>query len=332
MYILTLGSAGCGDGSLICSLLISGTTTSLKRITGIDISPSAITKAGNKVQRLVTGSNVMSFANQERLRANGTAAAGVSGLNSEEVAATESGPGAVDCHGSQSKGLTTGRGEMEGIEGSDAAGGSAAAAYGSPANWSPSVTLIQADVTLPQYTLPQGWGSLAGCDLVACIEVLEHLHPESLALLGPTLLGGLQPKRAVFTTPNWEYNKVLRELGGQGEVMQGPPGRDGHPLRHGDHKFEWTRQEFRNWAGGLAAAYGYDVVFEDVGRALREVEVMEGGGEELGGASQAAVFRRVERGSPDTDYRLQGAGGRGAGGRWGRWCGGQGRWWWRWEG
>jgi hypothetical protein len=295
----SIGCAGCGDGALICRLLSSGTTTPLKSIIGIDISHSTLSRAGNKLQRLITSPIAVRAANQQNLEPQVAAAAAThsatTGFLGSAVAAAAEGSDSL-----HSRYLPYPGEEMEGVEAV-----APAAAVGSISNiGSLSVSLIQADVTSPQYTLPQGWGSLAGCDLVSCVEVLEHLWPESLALLGPCLLGGLQPKRAVFTTPNWEYNKVLRELGGEGQVMQGPPGRDGHPLRHGDHKFEWTRQEFRNWAGGLAAAYGYEVVYEDIGRAVREVGVREGGGEDVGGASQAAIFRRVERGSPDRGHEV----------------------------
>ena len=36
-------------------------------------------------------------------------------------------------------------------------------------------------------------------------------------------------------------------------------------MRHGDHRFEWTREEFRAWAGGVAERHGYGVEFVPVG-------------------------------------------------------------------
>ena len=53
-------------------------------------------------------------------------------------------------------------------------------------------------------------------------------------------------------------------------------------LRHGDHRFEWTRAEFENWAGGVAARHGYKVRFEPVGPPDAA----------LGAPSQMAVFTR----------------------------------------
>ena len=71
--------------------------------------------------------------------------------------------------------------------------------------------------------------------------------------VGPCLLGGLQPRMLLVSTPNWEYNAVLRgaevagkmdtEEGGKAQgggggtgSWPGPPGRDGLPLRCNDHR------------------------------------------------------------------------------------------------
>lgn len=92
--------------------------------------------------------------------------------------------------------------------------------------------------------------------------------------------------------------QVLRQIGAG---AAGPPGRDGTPLRNSDHKFEWTRHDFQSWAVELADAYGYDVKFTDVGHALKEEEIISADGwkgpKDVGGASQAAIFRRQERGN-----------------------------------
>jgi hypothetical protein len=36
-------------------------------------------------------------------------------------------------------------------------------------------------------------------------------------------------------------------------------------LRHHDHRFEWTRDEFRIWAHDVATRFNYDVRFLPVG-------------------------------------------------------------------
>jgi len=40
---------------------------------------------------------------------------------------------------------------------------------------------------------------------------------------------------------------------------------DGEVMRHSDHRFEWTRKEFRQWANGEAEKYGYSVMFSEIG-------------------------------------------------------------------
>jgi hypothetical protein len=53
-------------------------------------------------------------------------------------------------------------------------------------------------------------------------------------------------------------------------------------LRHRDHRFEWTRREFRDWAEAAGRRYGYTPRFLPVGAVDAEV----------GSATQMAVFSR----------------------------------------
>jgi hypothetical protein len=73
----------------------------------------------------------------------------------------------------------------------------------------------------------------------------------------------------VLTTPNREYN-VTWETVGSGR------------FRHPDHRFEWTRQEFQDWATGIATRFGYRVRFLGVGPTQ----------EKLGTPTQMGVFSR----------------------------------------
>jgi hypothetical protein len=73
----------------------------------------------------------------------------------------------------------------------------------------------------------------------------------------------------VVTTPNAEYNVRFEGLAG-GES------------RHPDHRFEWTRAEFGEWAEAVAARNGYAVRREPVGPEDPEV----------GAPTQMAVFGR----------------------------------------
>eukprot|EP00879_Flechtneria_rotunda_P011503 GHRR01012016.1.p1 GENE.GHRR01012016.1~~GHRR01012016.1.p1 ORF type:complete len:455 (+),score=175.47 GHRR01012016.1:674-2038(+) len=165
--------------------------------------------------------------------------------------------------------------------------------------WRAEVQLIQGDITHPGLISPAPWRQLGlnpGCDLAACVEILEHLEIQQVDAFGHSILGGLRPKTAVFTTPNWEYNKILRMISGPGVIWPGPPGPDGLPLRHKDHTFEWSRVQFKAWADGLAAQHGYSVQFVDIGRAICEEEVLKQG--------RADATKNVNKGNNNTPSNI----------------------------
>ncbi len=114
---------------------------------------------------------------------------------------------------------------------------------------------------------------LEGFDAAALVEVIEHLDPPRLAALERVLFEQARPRAVLVTTPNREYNVLFPTL---------PSGR----LRHGDHRFEWTRAEFAAWAGQTAARFGYRVEVEPVGPADAT----------HGTPSQMAVFTRGDGG------------------------------------
>lgn len=51
-----------------------------------------------------------------------------------------------------------------------------------------------------------------------------------------------------------------------------------YPMRHPDHRFEWTRAEFRDWAKTSAEQFGYDVAFTGVGGLDRGMTIVSGTG------------------------------------------------------
>jgi 3' terminal RNA ribose 2'-O-methyltransferase Hen1 len=93
---------------------------------------------------------------------------------------------------------------------------------------------------------------LAGYDAACVIEVIEHLDPPRLAAFERVLFESARPKQVVVTTPNSEYNIKFATL---------PAGQ----FRHKDHRFEWTRDQFRNWAESIHARFGYSAMFLPVG-------------------------------------------------------------------
>ncbi|MEU6143914.1 3' terminal RNA ribose 2'-O-methyltransferase Hen1 [Streptomyces sp. NPDC047081] len=107
-------------------------------------------------------------------------------------------------------------------------------------------------VKLFQSSLAYTDNRLKGYDAAVLSEVIEHLDLPRLPALEYAVFGAARPRTVVVTTPNVEYNVRWESL---------PAGH----VRHGDHRFEWTREEFRDWAGKVAERHGYDVEFVPVG-------------------------------------------------------------------
>jgi 3' terminal RNA ribose 2'-O-methyltransferase Hen1 len=110
---------------------------------------------------------------------------------------------------------------------------------------------------------------LSGYDAATVVEVIEHLDPPRLAGCDRVLFEFARPQTIVVTTPNVEYNVKFENL---------PAGK----FRHKDHRFEWTREEFQEWANRVAKRCGYSVIFLPVG--IEDLLV--------GAPTQMGVFRR----------------------------------------
>ncbi|MEU8991397.1 3' terminal RNA ribose 2'-O-methyltransferase Hen1 [Streptomyces sp. NPDC048558] len=122
-------------------------------------------------------------------------------------------------------------------------------------------------VQLFQSSLAYADSRLKGYDAAVLSEVIEHLDLPRLPALEYAVFGAARPRTVVVTTPNVEYNVRWESL---------PAGH----VRHGDHRFEWTREEFRAWAEAVAERHGYGVEFVPVGPDDPEV----------GPPTQMAVF------------------------------------------
>ncbi|MEV6161969.1 3' terminal RNA ribose 2'-O-methyltransferase Hen1 [Streptomyces sp. NPDC052052] len=122
-------------------------------------------------------------------------------------------------------------------------------------------------VTLQQGSLTYTDKRLKGYDAAVLSEVIEHLDLPRLPALEYAVFGSARPRTVIVTTPNVEYNVRWESL---------PAGQ----VRHGDHRFEWTRAEFQGWAREVAQRHGYEVDFVQVGPEDPEV----------GPPTQMAVF------------------------------------------
>jgi 3' terminal RNA ribose 2'-O-methyltransferase Hen1 len=109
----------------------------------------------------------------------------------------------------------------------------------------------------------------AGFDAAVLMEVIEHVDPPRLEALEHVVFGAAKPGAVIVTTPNGEYNVLYEGLVG---------------MRHPDHRFEWTRDEFVAWSDRVAATYGYTVERRGIGDL----------DDALGTPTQMAIFTREE--------------------------------------
>ena len=108
----------------------------------------------------------------------------------------------------------------------------------------------------------------SGYDSIAAVEVIEHLDAARLTAFEEVVFGQARPKHVVVTTPNAEYNVLFEGMS---------PG----AMRHPDHRFEWTRPEFRDWCGSIER-FGYASEVRELGEVAQDV----------GAPSQMGVFTR----------------------------------------
>jgi len=111
----------------------------------------------------------------------------------------------------------------------------------------------------------------SGFDVAVVMEVVEHLDPPRLAAFERVLFEQARPKNVILTTPNRDYNVAWDNL---------PAG----AMRHSDHRFEWTRDEFRDWAGNLAEKFKYSIACYAIGPEASS----------LGAPTQMGVFKRAD--------------------------------------
>jgi len=108
---------------------------------------------------------------------------------------------------------------------------------------------------------------LEGYDAATLVEVIEHLDENRLQSLERVVFEFARPKMVILTTPNAEYNSVFETM-------------EAGAMRHTDHRFEWTRNEFEEWAKNVALNNNYKVEF----RALGPEQ------EKFGAPSQMGIF------------------------------------------
>ncbi|XP_002015430.2 small RNA 2'-O-methyltransferase [Drosophila persimilis] len=119
---------------------------------------------------------------------------------------------------------------------------------------------------------------LRDTDAVIALELIEHVYEDVLTKIPLNVFGFMQPKIAIFSTPNSDYNVIFTRF---------------NPLlpngfRHEDHKFEWTREEFKSWCTSIVQKYpNYMFALMGVGDPPK-------GYESVGHVSQIAIFVRKD--------------------------------------
>lgn len=124
-------------------------------------------------------------------------------------------------------------------------------------------------VTVRQGALTYTDASLTGYDAAVLMEVIEHVDAPRLQALEQSVFGAAAPGAVVVTTPNSEFNVRYEGLAAG-------------TFRHSDHRFEWSRAEFADWAHRVGETYGYAVRFAPIGPEDAEV----------GASTQMAVFTK----------------------------------------
>ncbi|TDG51830.1 hypothetical protein AWZ03_001890 [Drosophila navojoa] len=119
---------------------------------------------------------------------------------------------------------------------------------------------------------------LRNTDAVIALELIEHVYEDVLAKIPVNIFGFMQPKIVIFSTPNFDFNTIFTRFS---SLL--PNG-----FRHADHKFEWTREEFKSWCLGITEKYtNYMFSLLGVGDPPQ-------GEEAVGHVSQIALFVRKD--------------------------------------
>lgn len=127
----------------------------------------------------------------------------------------------------------------------------------------------RARIDLQQGSLTYRDARMCGFDAACAIEVIEHIDLHRLGAFERCVFEFAQPGMVLITTPNVEYNVRFERL-------------TAGTLRHRDHRFEWTRAEFKAWAESVCARFAYQVEFHAIGPVDPE----------LGAPTQMGIFSR----------------------------------------
>lgn len=124
-------------------------------------------------------------------------------------------------------------------------------------------------LTLMQASLTYRDKRFEGYDCACVVEVIEHIEPMRISAFERAVFEFAAPKTVILTTPNREYNANYANM-------------QENSLRHGDHRFEWTRAEFEEWTRHICEKFDYSCEISGIG----EMD------EKLGTPTQMGVFTK----------------------------------------
>jgi 3' terminal RNA ribose 2'-O-methyltransferase Hen1 len=113
-----------------------------------------------------------------------------------------------------------------------------------------------------------------GVDAAVLCEVIEHMDEPRLEAMEKVVFWALKPQLVIVTTPNSEYNAMWESL-------------TAGSMRHKDHRFEWTREQFQSWANSICNRFGYTCEFRNIGESGTTSD-----GRDVGSPTQMGVFVR----------------------------------------
>ncbi len=107
-------------------------------------------------------------------------------------------------------------------------------------------------LTLMQASLTYRDDRFKGYDCACVVEVIEHIDRMRIPAFERSVFEFAAPQTVIVTTPNREYNALY-------------PSMEENGLRHGDHRFEWTRAEFERWTEHVCTTFGYRCTIGEIG-------------------------------------------------------------------
>ncbi|MDF2880164.1 MAG: 3 terminal ribose 2-O-methyltransferase Hen1 [Clostridiaceae bacterium] len=112
------------------------------------------------------------------------------------------------------------------------------------------------NITLLQSSLYYRDSRLKGFDTIVLCEVIEHNELERIPGIIDNVMY-LEPKNLIISTPNIEFNKFFNSS---------------NRLRHYDHRFEFTKNEFMSFCENISKTYGYDYKVSSFGKVIDDIQ------------------------------------------------------------